>query len=44
MRRSAAVPKAIERTLQQAGRDRVARRVILLDIHDDNLISVQHGF
>ena len=35
------LPEAVIKLLQKAGRDRIARRVVMLGIHDDNLIAVQ---
>lgn len=34
-------PKAVLNLLQKAGPDRIARKLIKLDIHDDNLITVK---
>jgi len=38
---STSLPAVVIRLLQRAGKDRIARRVALLDIHDDNLVSVR---
>jgi hypothetical protein len=35
------LPKTVVDMLKKAGKDKIARRVLLLDIHDDNLISAK---
>ena len=39
--RKTTFPRAVTRLLQKAGRDPIARKVAMLDVHDDELISVR---